>query len=157
VLLGSAATAPALTEHVGDLRLLHLACHGHFSAATPEASGLRLADRWLTVREIAGLRLRGSLVTLSGCETGRAVVGGGDELLGLVRSFLTAGAAGVVVSLWTVHDESTAELMTAFYNRLALGRTGSRAAVALCDAQRELLRLRPHPTFWAPFLTIGDL
>ena len=68
-----------------------------------------------------------SLVTLSGCQTGRSVVGGGDELLGLTRALLSAGAASLVLSLWAVEDASTARLMEAFYAHLAAGCTKGEA------------------------------
>jgi CHAT domain-containing protein len=76
----------------------------------------------------------------------------GDELLGLTRGFLSAGAASVLMSLWTVDDEATAELMTTFYGELA--RTKSPAA-ALRHAQVQLLQQRPHPFFWSPFVLVG--
>ena len=95
----------------------------------------------------------------SACQTGRSVVGGGDELLGLMRAFLAAGAASLVASLWAVDDLSTAQLMEVFYHELAAG--GSRRS-ALGTAHRQLLqdtdlpdRYR-HPYFWAPFFLVGN-
>jgi CHAT domain-containing protein len=61
--------------------------------------------------------MRGAQVTLSGGETGRAAVSAGDELLRLVRGILAAGASSLLVSLWPVHDERTADLMADFYDR----------------------------------------
>jgi CHAT domain-containing protein len=58
----------------------------------------------LTTLNVFNLRLPGSLVTLSACQTGRSVVGGGDELLGLMRAFLYAGAASLPLSRWPIHD-----------------------------------------------------
>jgi CHAT domain-containing protein len=80
------------------------------------------------------------------------VVVGGDELLGLTRGLLQAGAHGVMVSLWDVNDRSTAQFMKSFYRHL--GDTEDKA-VAL---QRAMLDLRgefPHPYFWAPFVLAG--
>ena len=77
-------------------RVLHLATHADFRPDNPLFSGLALADGWLTTLDIFNLRLDASLVTLSACQTGRSVIGGGDELLGLMRSFLAAGAASLV-------------------------------------------------------------
>ena len=102
--------------------MLHLATHGDFRADNPLFSGLALADGSLTTLDCFNLRLRASLVTLSGCQTGRSVVSGGDELLGLTRALLSAGAASLVLSLWAVEDISTARLMEAFYRNLAAGR-----------------------------------
>ena len=77
----------------------------------------------------------------------------GDELLGLVRGFLYAGARSMVVSLWDVHDKTTAELMTAFYQGVASGQT---LAASLRSAMLSLKTQRAHPYYWAPFVVIGD-
>ncbi|MCZ7569637.1 MAG: CHAT domain-containing protein [Ardenticatenaceae bacterium] len=152
LLLGASATAERVALAARQAAVIHLACHGRFSAESPLASGLKLADRWLTVRDIYALRLQAALVTLSGCETGRTAISWGDELVGLVRGFFAAGAPSLVVSLWTVNDESTAELMTGFYNAW---QAGAPIAAALRAAQCELLATRPHPVFWAPFILVG--
>lgn len=152
VLLGPDATIERVVDAATGAGVVHLACHGRFVPDSPLASGLKLADGWLTARHIYTLRLGVRLVTLSGCDTGRSAVGGGDELTGLLRSFVAAGAASVVMSLWTVNDESTADLMTDFY---AAWRAGEDAATALQHAQLRGLAARPHPVYWAPFLVGG--
>lgn len=152
VLLGADAIAERVIAAARTADVVHLACHGRFSAESPLASGLKLADRWLTVRDVYALRLRASLVTLSGCDTGRAVVGGGDELVGLMRGFFAAGARSLLISLWTVNDESTADVMTTFYDAW---RRGATKPAALREAQRAILATRPHPVYWAPFLLGG--
>lgn len=154
LLLGPAATIEQVTAAATGADVLHLACHGRFVAASPLASGLKLADGWLTARQIFALQLRAGLVTLSGCDSGRNVIDSGDELVGLLRGFVAAGAATVVMSLWTVNDESTAELMTDFY---AAWRGGASAGSALRQAQLRALAVRPHPVYWAPFLLGGKL
>jgi CHAT domain-containing protein len=90
---------------------------------------------------------------LSGCGTGLSKVVAGDELLGLVRGFLYAGATSVVISLWDVNDRTTADLMRYFYANLAAGHSKGESL------KLAMLRLRkdePHPYYWAPFLLIGD-
>lgn len=151
-LLDEQATLAALHAHAPPADLLHLACHGHFRPDNPLFSALRLADGWLTVRDAYGLELNCGLVTLSACETGVSAVAPGDELLGLARGFFSAGAPTLLVSLWTVDDETTARLMTVFYTRL---RAGDRPAAALRHAQCELLREHAHPFFWSPFVLLG--
>ncbi len=156
-LIGEDATARRVVAAMADARFIHLATHAHFSTESPLGSGLRLHDRWLTVRDIYGLRLRADLVTLSGCETGLNTVRAGDELIGLVRGFLAAGARSVLVSLWRVDDESTCAFMSSLYagwDRVVAGEL-TRAA-ALREAQLQLLRQRPHPAFWAPFALVGQ-
>lgn len=152
VLLNDAATRTALLAQAPTADLLHLACHGRFRADNPLFSALQLSDGWFTVHDAAQLKLRCNLVTLSACETGVNTSAPGDELLGLVRGFLLAGAPTMLVSLWTVDDAATAEMMTLFYTRLL---AGDSAAAALRYAQRQLLQQHPHPFLWAPFILYG--
>ncbi|MGI8551582.1 MAG: CHAT domain-containing protein, partial [Dehalococcoidia bacterium] len=139
--------------------VIHLAAHGRFRADAPLFSSIELAGGPLTVADIFSLQLGSALVTLSGCETGRAVIGGGDELAGLVRAFLYAGAAGLLVSQWRVEDASTAALMVRFYLEL---RQGAGFAQALRTAQMAFISSevpqngRQHPFMWAGFQIIGD-
>ncbi|RLG44531.1 MAG: hypothetical protein DRN92_07870, partial [Thermoproteota archaeon] len=159
ILMGEEATLARLRELTGRSPLLHLATHALFRRDNPMFSALQLSGgEWLRVMDLYTLRLDGALVTLSGCETGRHRLRGGD-LLGLSRGFLCAGASALVVSLWPVADISTALLMERFYARLVSGETASSA---LREAQLELWRyeeerdgrlIRPysHPFFWAPF------
>jgi tetratricopeptide (TPR) repeat protein len=152
VLLDGAANTDEIKKHAAGKDILHLACHGHFRAENPLFSSLKLADRWLTVREIENLKLSAALVVLSACETGVNRVAPGDELLGLARGFFSAGASSLVLSRWNVHDATTVQLMRRFYGEL---RRGAPPAAALRAAQREVLAKYPHPFFWAPFFLIG--
>jgi CHAT domain-containing protein len=111
-----------------------------------------LADGWLTASELMGWSLDGAMVVLSACESGRSRAVPGDELLGLPRALLGAGARTAVVSQWIVQDEATAELMATFYR--AVQENGD-AAVALRHAQRALAQKWCHPYFWAAFMVIG--
>lgn len=115
-------------------------------------SSIRLADSRLSVFDLYQLDLRAELVTLSGCSTGRNALVGGDELLGLSRGLLYAGAQAVLVTLWDVNDGSTADFMRIFYQRLSAGAT---KAAALQQAAQEVRALYPHPYYWAPFCLIG--
>jgi CHAT domain-containing protein len=148
VLLDGDATQPALRAALAGADVLHLACHGQFRADSPYFSALQLADGALTVRDAATLPLQAQLVTLSACETGLSKVAPGDELLGLLRGFLLAGAPRVLSTHWTVDDAGTAQLMGEFY---AAVLAGERPAAALRRAQRRLARDQPHPYYWAPF------
>jgi tetratricopeptide (TPR) repeat protein len=151
-LLDERATVNALRERAPDADVLHLACHGQFRPDSPLFSSLRLGDGWLTARDAYTLDVGAGLVTLSACETGVSAVAPGEELLGLVRGFFYAGAASLLLSLWTVDDEATAELMADLYKSL---RTGSRPAAALRAAQLRQMQTRPHPFFWSPFVLTG--
>ncbi len=133
--------------------VLHLACHGLFRADNPMFSALKLHDGWLTAADVMQLDLEDTLVILSACESGRGTVILGDEVIGLPRAFLGAGASTVVVSLWLVQDEATVALMTHWYRGL---REGMGRAAALRAAQRALKARYPHPYYWAPFILIGQ-
>lgn len=152
VMTGEQATVKAITDSLANASLVHLACHGRFRADMLQASGLRLADRWLTLKELYQLRMRASLVTLSGCETGVSRVESGDELVGLANAMLAAGAQSLLVSLWMTDDRVTSALMTDFYRHL---RLGAGPLDALRQAQCAALENHAHPAFWAPFVYIG--
>ncbi len=100
------ATLAQLRRLAPDSHVLHLATHGCFRGDNPLFSGLALADGWLTMLDVFNLQLKASLVVLSACQTGRSMIGGGDELMGLMRAFLAAGAASLISTLWTVEDNS---------------------------------------------------
>jgi CHAT domain-containing protein len=151
-LLNERATLAALQEFAPGADILHLACHGQFRPDNPLFSALRLGDGWLAVRDTYNLNLRCGLAALSACETGVNEVAPGDELIGLARGFFSAGAPTLLLSLWTVDDEATAELMTSFYRYLLAGQN---PAGALRAAQLRLLEKQPHPFFWSPFMIAG--
>ena len=150
--LDHAATAEVLRENANGVDVLHLACHAQFRSDNPLFSSLSLGNGWFTARDAYGLKLNCGLVTLSACETGMNAVAPGEELMGLVRGFLSAGSPTVMMSLWTIDDEATTELMATFYDELA----GTKSpAAALRTAQIKLLKQRPHPFFWSPFVLVG--
>jgi CHAT domain-containing protein/tetratricopeptide (TPR) repeat protein len=150
VLVGADATTEALKSAVPGPGLLHLACHGLFRSANPLFSSLRLADRWLTAAEVLELDLKGAVVTLSACESGRQDAAA--EPVGLGWAFLAAGADALLVSQWVVHDVVTADLMTEVYRGLA---QGTEPAQALRNAQRKIMAHHPHPYYWAPFASVA--
>ena len=117
-------------------------------------SAIKLGDSYLNLYDLYQLRLGTKLVTLSGCATGMNVVAAGDELLGLQRGLFYAGASSLLLSLWDVHDDSTAELMVEFYKGYV--RSADMAG-SLQTAMQELRKEQPHPYFWAPFVLVGKV
>ncbi|MFY9804229.1 MAG: CHAT domain-containing tetratricopeptide repeat protein [Candidatus Acidiferrales bacterium] len=154
LLVGSGASAEVLRARGLHSRLIHIATHGRFRQDNPMFSGIRLGDAYLNLYDLYQLKLHAELVTLSGCATGMNVVTAGDELLGLIRGLLYAGAHSLLLSLWDVHDQTTAEFMACFYRRLQDGRGN---ASALQGAMTELRSRHPHPYYWAPFTLIGKI
>ncbi len=162
LLLGGIATEDALKSgKVKEVGLLHLATHGIVNETNPELSCIFLQtgdqeeDGNLYSGEIYNLSLNADLVTLSACQTGLGKISKGEGVIGLSRALVYAGARNLIVSFWSVADESTAALMTDFYSRL-LDSGGSNYAESLRQAKLNLIRGKYSPPYyWAPFVLIG--
>jgi tetratricopeptide (TPR) repeat protein len=150
--LGDDATASVLREKGSDSRYVHVAAHGFFRSDNPMFSGIRLGGSYLTLYDLYNLKLPAELVALSACVSGLNVIAAGDELIGLARGLFRAGAGSLLLTLWEVPDESTAEFMKAFYDRAL--RTPNRAQ-ALREAIVDVRERFPHPIHWAPFVLSG--
>ena len=152
--LGRQATMAVLQEKGPHCRLIHIATHGFFRQDSPMFSGIHLGDSILSLYDLYRLKLPAELISLSGCATGVSTIAGGDELLGLVRGLIYAGARAALLTLWDVNDRSTLEFMAAFYRHLAAGVS---KVCALQQSAQELRRRYPHPFYWAPFSLVGNL
>jgi CHAT domain-containing protein len=150
--VGTEAREDKLRRYGQTAGKLHIAAHGIFRADNPMFSSIKLGDTWLNLFDIFNLQLGAELTVLSACETGMSAVWEGDELLGLARGFLYAGTPSLLVSLWTVNDRSTAQLMRHFYEALQRGLTKARA---LQEAVVAVKADFPHPYYWAPFILMG--
>lgn len=161
VYLHADATKTRFEQTAGSTSLIHVAAHAQADSIDPLYSRILLANEngkadFLEAHEVLGLDLdKVSLVTLSACESGLGRVADGDEVLGFTRSFLAAGASGLIVSLWPVSDEATKLLMSTLYGELA---KGVDVQTAMQHAQLAVLHTKgmDHPFFWAPFNVIGD-
>ncbi|MEA2559418.1 MAG: hypothetical protein QOH06_922 [Acidobacteriota bacterium] len=166
VYLGREATEEKAKSLGPESRLVHFACHGLLDEHFPLNSSLALTipDRPQEGRDngllqaweiLESVRLDADLVTLSACDTALGREMGGEGLLGLTRAFQYAGARSVLASLWSVADDSTADLMKRFYGYLRQGRSKDEA---LRSAQADLIRSKAfsHPYHWAAFQITGD-
>jgi CHAT domain-containing protein len=159
VVAQSAVNKADIKAWVGDYSVVHLSVHGTFNTSDPLLSYLQFKEAppdsgRLTAAEMFGLPLqKNSLVVLSACETGRVQATHANEVLGMVRSLLYAGAGNLVLSSWEVNAQSTKLWMESFYKA---GQTTSPS-----EAARKALiavKSRPeysHPFFWAPFVMTG--
>lgn len=152
-LTGSQATSENLMRAAPHAGYLHLASHGYFRRDNPMFSFLRLADSNLNFYSLLDLKLDAEMVTLSACHTGVNKVFPGDELHGLMRGFLHAGAPSLVASLWATSDASTAELMKQMYSQIS---AGASKRAALRTAQLAVKDEYGHPYYWAPFILMGN-
>ena len=167
---GAQATETALKQTVAP-QILHLATHGFFwedkKIGNPLLrSGLAFAganrrkgekdDGILTALEASSLNLWGTkLVVLSACDTGLGEVRNGEGVYGLRRAFVLAGTESLVMSLWSISDYVTRELMTNYYKNL---KNGLGRGASLRQVQLEMLKKpnRQHPFYWASFIQSGD-
>jgi CHAT domain-containing protein len=144
---------------VASYDLVHLSVHGVFNAQDPLLSYLKLSptsvdNGRLTAAEMFGLPLtNGSFVVLSACQTGQVEATHANEVLGMVRALLYAGANNLVLSSWEVESKATELWMVTFY-REAQTHSASEAA------RLALLAVKSHPEYrdpyyWGPFLMTG--
>jgi CHAT domain-containing protein/Tfp pilus assembly protein PilF len=162
----AANRATAMESELSQYRYVHFATHGLLNNTHPELSGIvlslvdeegRESNGFLSMNEIYNLNLPAELIVLSGCRTGLGKELKGEGILGLTRAFMYAGAPRVLVSLWDVNDESTAELMTRFYKGM-LGQKRLSPSAALTEAQLFMLKSRrwQMPYYWSAFVLQGE-
>jgi CHAT domain-containing protein/tetratricopeptide (TPR) repeat protein len=151
------------SRDMNNYRVIHIATHGLLDAQRPQFTGVVLSlvgnksnDGFLRTDEIFNLRMNPALVMLSACETGLGKEKRGEGVIGLTRAFMYAGAPTVGVSLWSVADKSTADLMTDFYKRY-LGASPSPSG-AMRGAQLSMISAKKYsaPFYWAPFVLVGE-
>ncbi|MBN8578323.1 MAG: CHAT domain-containing protein [Cytophagales bacterium] len=149
------------SDDLQQFDLVHFATHGVVDEDNPDLSRIFLQndseaeDGNLFSGEIYNLHLNANLVTLSACQTGLGKISKGEGVIGLSRALVYAGAKNLVVSFWSVADESTSQLMTTFYSGLLNKRTSFSRA--LHDAKLEMISTEKYasPYYWAPFVLIG--
>jgi CHAT domain-containing protein len=144
---------------VRDYDIVHLSVHGKFNATEPMLSYVALApgasdDGRLTAAEMFGLPLDNSrIVVLSACDTGRAEATHGNEVIGLVRALIYAGAGALVLSYWEVDSDATALWMRTFYEAALTRPIAEAARVALTRVKSD--PAYSHPYYWAAFAMVG--
>ncbi len=165
-LTGPNATETAVVEKMATADTIHLATHGLLNelsldtpgaiALTPSPSASRsddpFTDGFLTTAEILDLQLQANLVVLSACNTGVGKITG-DGVVGLARAFMAVGTPSILVSLWSVPDAPTAELMMTFYRQQ---QHHPDKAKALRQAMLMTRKHHPHPKDWAAFTLMGE-
>ncbi|MEM9723573.1 MAG: CHAT domain-containing tetratricopeptide repeat protein [Bacteroidota bacterium] len=148
-----------------NYKILHLATHGLVEDQDPMYSKLVFApqsdsgyDGFLHAYEIYNMQLPADLVVLSACNTGIGKLEKGEGIMSLSRAFFYAGVKSLVLSLWSVADESTSEVMVNFYKELKEGKTKDMAlqSAKLKYLENQGVALKSHPYFWAGFVLKGN-
>ena len=163
LLTGNKATKATVLKQLPNARYIHLATHGlledYAGFGIPGAIALAPSSKdngFLTSSEIQELNLKAELAVLSACDTGRGDITG-DGVVGLSRALIIAGVPSVVVSLWSVPDAPTAELMVEFYRNFQDRKLDK--AQALRQAMLEMMKKgnnRDNPVKWGAFSLIGQ-
>ncbi|MEZ5331610.1 MAG: CHAT domain-containing protein [Thermoanaerobaculia bacterium] len=163
VFFGAEASEAAVKRDpaVRSASRLHFAAHTVIDSERPGYSALVLSpgapteDGFLQVHEIFDLSLEARLVVLSGCRTGLGKEVRGEGFIGMTQAFFYAGADALLVSLWPVPDQATADLMVRVYSELQggapLGDALRAAKLALLDEDPTL-----HPFYWSAFVLVGE-
>ncbi|WP_109830575.1 CHAT domain-containing protein [Reichenbachiella versicolor] len=162
--IGSQATESVLkSKDLNSYSCIHLATHGIVNSEVPELSRVFLTpadeeDGNLYEGEIYSLNMNADLVTLSACETGLGKVVKGEGVVGLSRALMYAGANNIVVSLWTVSDQSTSKLMINFYKNHLYHSTSKGYSRDLRSAKLAMINSEEFsdPYYWAAFILIGQ-
>jgi CHAT domain-containing protein len=142
--------------------VLHFATHGIVDEASPELSRIFLQndsdkeDGNLFSGEIYNLKMDANLITLSACQTGLGKISKGEGVIGLSRALVYAGARNLIVSFWSVADESTSQLMKTFYQQMLNNQSQSFSS-DLREAKLALMKKHEYsaPYYWAPFILVG--
>jgi CHAT domain-containing protein/tetratricopeptide (TPR) repeat protein len=162
----AASREKALDPALGEYRFIHFATHAVINPENPDLSAIALSlvdergqplNGLLSTQDIHRLRLSAELVVLSACRTGLGKDAPGEGLLSLTRGFLASGAARVIVTLWSIEDQASAEMMSRFYRR-ALGPQRMTPAAALRATQEEMWREGRWiaPYYWGGFVLQGN-
>ena len=146
-------TEDAFREERPRARVIHLLTSGQMRDDNPMFSTVRFGRSSIHLFDLFQLRLESELVTVSGCSPGLRAEGKGNEIVGLVRSLLYAGARAVLTTLWSVDDSTWSSFARHFYPRVS---RGDSLESALQASIASLRRERNDPRFWAPFVLFGD-
>jgi len=146
-----------------ESHIIHLALHAFLDDDDPLKSKLVFSegnleeDGFLNVYEIYNLDLTARMVVLSACNTGMGGLKRGEGIMSLTRAFIYAGVPNIIMTLWTVSDKQSKELMLGFYRQLIAGRS---TETALRRAKLEFLeQATPHyqdPQYWAGYILVGN-
>lgn len=155
-----ASKSRLMSTPLTDYGFIHFATHAFINDNNPSLSGIAMRgseddDGIIYVNDIYNLQMNADLVVLGACDTGLGQIRKGEGMIGFTRAFHFAGASNLVVSMWKVNDQPTANLMIEFYKQI---RNGMEYAEALRNAKLDLIN---HPEFaaprnWAAFVLNGN-
>lgn len=163
-LKGEKATEQSFKSIASEYNILHFAMHTLINNEKPMLSKLvfyqdadSTEDGMLNTYELFGMELNAGLAVLSACNTGTGKLLKGEGIMNLARGFVYAGVPSIVMTMWSVEDQSSAQIVNSFYQYLDKGIPKDEALrQAKLDMLAEGNMLRSHPYYWAAYVTIGD-
>ena len=150
-------TKSEFRQHAPGNKIIHLSTHACSDPTDHNLSRIYFEDDYITTNEIASLNLNADLAVLSACETGTGQISKGEGVMSLAKSFFYAGCKSTIVSLWSVDDCSTSDIMMSFYKHLKSGKTKDQSLrLAKLDYLKTAHPERRAPYYWAGFILVGN-
>ncbi|MCK9617332.1 MAG: tetratricopeptide repeat protein [Lentimicrobiaceae bacterium] len=164
IFTGKDATEANFKKKAGKYSILHLAMHTQINDENPIYSRLifspspdSLNEGLLYAYELFNMKLNAQLAMLSACNTGSGKLSKGEGIMSMARGFIYAGVPSIILTLWSVNDASSADLVKSFYQYLSKGLNKDQALqLAKKDYLLHTDPLKSHPFFWAAYVEIGD-
>ena len=163
IMTGNSATESFFRENADKSKIIHLSSHSYLDDSDPLynrivfAPGKGIHDGNLYTHELYGLNLNCEMVTLSACNTGVGKYMDGEGMISLATGFRSSGVKNIVMSLWSLPDDATSELMTTFYTYLKKGENKAEALrLAKIDYLEKSDQNASVPYFWAATVLTGD-
>jgi CHAT domain-containing protein len=166
VYLDEESTQSSFKKNAQGHKIIHIGTHAEYNNIHPEQSGLIFAKNtasisdtnFLSLYDIYNCNMQSALTVLTACESGRPGYQDGEGMVSLAHAFNYAGAGSILTALWKIDEQSTAEIMTKFYENLV---SGMDKAEALQQAKLHYLsksngRLL-SPQYWSGLILIGDI
>jgi CHAT domain-containing protein len=162
--LGTQASKAALLgKDLGSYDSIVFATHGYFGKDLPGIQEPVIVftlldqpkgqDGFLRLSEVIGLKITADVVALTACQTGLGQRISGEGTMGMGRAFQYAGARCVLMSLWSVAEASSVQLVESFFRNM---KEGKNKLQALQVARKEIRdQGYQHPFFWAAFILVG--
>ena len=156
--IGPSSTKSTFLNEVSGYSIVHLATHACVNEENEMLHRIHFADDYVTPYDLYNLKLNADLVVLSACNTGTGKVVKGEGVMSLSRGFIQSGSASTLMSLWSVDDCATSDLMISFYDQLRKGDTKNialqKAKINYINAASD--KAKAHPYYWAAFTQFGD-
>ena len=155
---GKEAFVSRFTEEADSYRIIHLATHACVDQNNPDQNKIFFDDGYLSMHDIYNTQLDAELVVLSACNTGVGELAKGEGVMSLTKGFISSGCKSTLMSMWTVDDCVTSELMQLFYTHLQKGE-GKASALRLAKLNylESASKVKLHPFYWSAFVHNGNM